>query len=241
LNQETGDWERDKVLQRPDGRPDLYIQNPAWGEIYLVSNSNLINYQGYVFEIIRRQYRSWEMQASYTWSKAKGDGEDFNQALGDDRSLLEDEKGYQSYDQRHVVKVNATTITPWGFRLGGAITWQSGLPYSLLNQKLAYDAIPPTLADYGGGSTRSRQQYVTGRRNDQRNVPYWNVDMKLTKEMNVGRGLNLQFSAEVFNLLNDGTYMVYNPQTETGQQINGRNVSVRRFGRQWQLGVKMAF
>ena len=45
----------------------------------------------YVLELVRRQYRSWEMQASYTWSEAKGDGEDFNQALGNDRSLLEDE------------------------------------------------------------------------------------------------------------------------------------------------------
>ena len=43
---------------------------------------------------------------------ARGDGEDFFQSLGDDRSLLEDEVGFQSNDRRHVVKLNATTITP---------------------------------------------------------------------------------------------------------------------------------
>jgi len=237
----TGALDKDKRLERPDGVPDLYVQNPGWGEMYLVGNFNSIDYTGYVLELIRRQYRSWEMQASYTWSEAKGDGEDFNQALGDDRSLLEDEKGYQSYDQRHVVKVNATTITPWGFRLGGAVTWQSGLPYSLINQKLSFDAVPPTMLSLGGGSVRVRQVYETSQRNDQRNKSYWNVDMKFTKEMNVGRGLNMQFSAEVFNLLNDGTYMVYNPLFESGQQINGENVAIRRFGRRWQVGVKMAF
>ena len=232
----------DTRLERPDGVPDLYVQNPGWGDMFLVSNFNSIDYQAYVFELVRRQYRSWEMQASYTWSEAKGDGEDFNQALGDDRSLLEDEKGFQSYDQRHVVKVNATTITPWGFRLGGAVTWQSGLPYSLIDQKLAFDARPPVLLNQGidarpgrGSSTRPAQ------RNDQRNASYWNVDLKFTKEMNVGRGLNLQFSAEVFNLLNDGTYLICNPLSESGQQINGNNDGDPPLRAAWQVGFKMAF
>ena len=49
----------------------------------------------------------------------------------------------------------------------------------------------------------------------------------------------MQLSAEVFNLLNDGTYQVW--VGGAGQQINGNNIAIRRFGRQWQLGVKMAF
>jgi hypothetical protein len=233
---------RENRLERPDGIPDLYVQNPAWGDIFLVGNLNSIDYEAMVLELVRRQYRSWELQASYTFSKAKGDGEDFNQALGDDRSLLDDEAGFQSYDQRHVVKVNATTITPWGFRLGGAVTWQSGLPYSLLIQKLAFDSIPPQYQTLGAGNpARVRQQYETGQRNDQRNDSYWNFDLKFTKEMNLGRGLNMQISLELFNMLNDGTYLVYDPLFDSGRQINGTNIAVRRFGRQWQVGFKLAF
>jgi len=228
-------------LERPDGIPDLYLQNPGWGDIYLVGNFNIIDYDGVVLALTRRQYRSWEMQASYTWSKATGDGEDFQQLLGDDRSLLQDEAGYQSYDQRHVVKINATTITPWGFRLGTAISWESGLPYSLLAQELSFDQILPQLANAGGNIGRVRRTYLTGQRNDQRNQSYYNVDVKFTKEMNLGRGLNVQVSAEVFNLLNDGTLLIYNPLNKTGQQINGNNIDVRRFGRSWQLGFKLAF
>ena len=66
-----------------------------------------------VLELVRRQYRSWEMNASYTWSEATGDGEDFFQELGDDPTLRENQFGFQSYDQRHVVKLNAMSITPW--------------------------------------------------------------------------------------------------------------------------------
>ena len=228
-------------LEEPDGTPDLYLQNPGWGDIFLVGNFNKIDYDGYVLALTRRQYRSWEMQASYTYSKATGDGEDFAQQLGDDRSLLQDEVGYQSYDQRHVVKVNATTITPWGFRLGASVSWESGLPYSVLAQELSFDQVHPSLANAGGNVGRVRRTYLTGSRNDQRNDSYYNVDAKFTKEMNLGRGLNMQVSAEVFNLLNDGTVLIYNPLNQSGQQINGTNVDIRRFGRSWQLGFKLAF
>jgi hypothetical protein len=51
----------------------------------------------------------------------------------------------------------------------------------------------------------------------------------------------MQISAEVFNLLNDGTTIVWDQALESGQQINGRNNQFNRFGRQWQLGLKLAF
>jgi len=230
------------VLDLPDGTPDLYLQNPGWGDIYLVSNINEIDYEALVLELIRRQYRNWQMQASYTWSQAFGNGEDFQQNLGDDRSLVEDEQGFQSYDQRHVVKVNATTITPWGFRLGTAVSWQSGLPYSVVLRSPAFDAIPPTYGTLDGrGGVRIRSTYPSGTRNDERNESYWNIDANFIKEFTFGRNLNMQLSVEVFNLLNDGTYQIYNPAIELGEQINGTNTAIRRFGRRWQLGVKFAF
>jgi len=231
-----------QILQAPDGIADLYVQNPGWGDIYLVGNINKIDYEAFVLEMIRRQYRNWEMQASYTWSTAQGDGEDFSQPLGNDRSLIKDEQGYQAYDQRHVLKVNATTITPWGFRLGTAISWQSGLPYSVLLRKPAYDAVPPAYQTLGAdGSVRTRTTYPSESRNDQRNDSYWNIDVKFTKEFMIGRQLNMQFTVEMFNLLNDGTYLIFDPVSETGEQVNGNNTSIRRFGRQWQVGIKLAF
>ena len=59
--------------------------------------------------------------------------------------------------------------------------------------------------------------------------------------MNLGRGMNIQLSAEIFNVLNDNTYKVFSPAVEAGFQINGVDTFQREFGRQWQLGMKLAF
>jgi len=228
-------------LQFPDGKPDLFIRNPFWGGVFEIGNNNEFDYEALVLEFVRRQYRNWEMNASYTWSESKGDGEDFFQELGDDPSLNTDIRGFQSYDQRHVVKLNATTITPWGVRLGTAVTWQSGLPYSILNDGLSDDTLPPSTSIFSSPGARLRQVYPTGVRNDQRNRSFWNVDLQATKEIRVSRRFNLQISAEVFNVLNDGTYQIYNPFFEAGQRVNGVNEAQRRFGRHWQVGMKASF
>ncbi len=62
----------ERKIEKPDGILDLYTQNPAAARCYLVGNFNEIDYEAFVLELIRRQYRSWEMQASYTWSQAFG-------------------------------------------------------------------------------------------------------------------------------------------------------------------------
>jgi len=228
-------------VTRPDGIPDLYVLNPAWGHIYKIGNYNAAKYDGVILEFVRRQYKNWQMEASYTWSRAVGDGEDFNLALGNDRSLLSDEYGYQSYDRTHSVKINATAITLWGFRLGGAVQWQSGLPYSLLTNTTSPSAAPPQYNSIAQTFFTTRITYPTRQRNDQRNRSYWNVDAKLVKEMNLPKGMNLQLTAEIFNLLNDNVYIIYNPYLGYGQQLNGANDAYRRFGRQYQLGMRLAF
>jgi hypothetical protein len=229
-------------LQLPDGITDLYVQNPAFGRIDFLGNVNSADYQGMVVELTRRQYRSWEMTGSYTWSIARGNGEDFDQFIGLDQSLLDREFGFQSNDQRHVLKAIASTITPWGFRLGSVIQWQSGLPWSVLLAKFSFDQAPEAYSGLGSyNPSRQRWTYPTGTRNDQRNSSYWTMDLKLTKEMNLSRGMNLQVSAEVFNVLNEGTYQVYIPGQEMGYQVNGANNARNLFGRSWQLGMKLAF
>jgi len=229
------------MLHGPDGYLDTYTHNVGWGSIYMVGNLNDAVYRGLQLELVRRQYRNWQMNASYTWSKAVGNGESWNSFLGDDRTTRDAEYGYLSYDVRHALKVNATTITPWGFRAGTAISWQSGLPYSILEQKPTADSAPPTMLDLGDPEPRARLRYPTGQRNDQRNRAYWNFDVKLDKEMNLGKGMNLQVALDIFNLLNDRTYQVWNPFSELGDQLNGYNDGYIRVGRTYQLSMKLSF
>ena len=190
---------------------------------------------------MRRQYKNWQMQASYTWSKAYGQAEDFNLALGDDRSTLQDEVGYLSFDRRNSLKVNATCLTPWGFRLGGTARWESGLPYSLIYRRASESNSLPLYSGFTQPFTSVRTRYLTSQRNDQRNPSAWNFDAKFVKEINLPKGMNLQLDAEIFNLLNEDTYSVYNTFTKSGQQVNGTNDATRRFGRTYQVGMRLAF
>jgi len=59
--------------------------------------------------------------------------------------------------------------------------------------------------------------------------------------MNLPKGMNLQLTAEIFNLLNDNAYIIYDPFLSYGQQLNGANDAYRRFGRQYQIGMRLAF
>jgi hypothetical protein len=229
------------AMHRPDGYLDTYTHNIAWGSIYMVSSDNTGDYGGWVLEVVRRQYRNWQMNASYTFSRAIGDAESWNSFLGDDRTTRDNERGYMSYDVRHSVKVNATTITPWGFRLGTAFSWESGLPYSILQQKLAQDSAPPGLIELQPPDPRARLRYPTRQRNDMRNSPFWNFDVKLDKEMNLGKGMNLQTAVDIFNLMNDRKYMIYDQFAETGYQLNGVNAGTTRIGRTYQLSMKLSF
>jgi hypothetical protein len=100
---------------------------------------------------------------------------------------------------------------------------------------------PPQYGDFDREYNSPRISYPTHQRNDQRNRSYWNVDAKLVKEMNLPKGMNLQMTAEIFNLLNTDTYIVYSDAADAGFQINGQDASQRRFGRRYQLGVRLAF
>ncbi len=228
-------------LHRPDGYLDNYVYNPGWGSVFEVGNSNSTRYKAFVLEVVRRQYRNWQFSGSYTYSRAVGDAEDFLSSLGNDRTLLDSERGYLSYDQRHVVKVSGTTITPWGFRLGATASWMTGLPYSLLDLGSSIDSAPPPYYGLVTTEQRPRYRYVNNRRNDQRNPPYWNFNVKLDKEMNFRNGMNVQLSAEIFNLFNDRQYIVYNPFLGYGQQVNGKNEAFRTLGRQYQIAARIAF
>jgi len=228
-------------VHRPDGFADTYLYNPGWGSVYRVGNFNSAHYDGLVVDLVRRQFRNWQMEASYTLSRAVGDAEEWQSPLGDDRTVLENERGYLSYDQRHVVKVNATTVTPWGFRFGTAARWMTGLPYSRIISDTALDSVPPQYPGVSSNQQRARLRYVSGRRNDQRNSPALNIDLKLDKEINLGRGQNLQVTAEVFNLLNDRYYEIYNAAQGWGRQVNGVNEAHLTLGRRYQVGLRLAF
>lgn len=246
------------IIGAPDGRPDLVSVSPFFSNIFVVGNRNDSEYEAYILELTRRFYQNWEFQGSYVYSKAVGDAEDFFQALGDDVTNAEDEKGYLAYDQRHIVRLNGRMFVPrWGgFRLGGAFIYQTGLPYSIVETRDVLDF--PTLLNQGASGTvygppaffqvsTSRTFFPTGRRNDQRNKPTWTLNTNIQKEFSI-RNVRATFQFDIFNLLGDDTLQIFlvrrirSFDAATGEQITvDFPVAGRRLGRQFQLGFKVNF
>ena len=81
---------------------------------------------------------------------------------------------------------------------------------------------------------RVRLRYESGQRNDLRNESWWNIDLHMAKEFRIGRKTELQLTLDVFNLLNDDSLTII-------ETVEGQNSSVRRFGRQFQVGFRVAF
>ncbi len=237
-----------------DGIADLELWSPAFSNIYDIDNNNYATYQAFILEVERRFFQNWEARMSYTWSQSYGQAEDFNLGLGDDPTTLDDEAGPLSTDQRHVVKFNGRVFVPYwgGFRLGSSISYETGLPYSLIQQRTVLD-FPTDLTGGVGPSpvivwyTTPRTVYPTGQRNSFRNSPFWDLNVNFQKEFPI-RSATATFQLDVFNLLNDNTEIieaiVRNEQQDpvTNQTRNIETpIATSRFGRQFQVAFKLNF
>ncbi|RMF71701.1 MAG: hypothetical protein D6738_13365 [Acidobacteria bacterium] len=240
---------RNVPIEIPDGLADLEVITPAFNSIYLVGNFNSSRYRAYILELTRRFYRNWEFTASYTWSESFGQAEDFDQVLGDDRTNIADERGPLATDQRHVVKLAGRVFVPrfGGFRLGGRLTYESGLPFSVFFQRPVID-FPSDLT--GGAGPRIPTRYAalrtvfpTGQRNDRRNAHLWTLDLNAQKQFELGR-VRATVQIDVFNALNDDTQLVtslFTPSSPVEGGFSGTPAATRRFGRRWQLAVRLNF
>ena len=60
-----------------DGKPDLFIHNFFFNQILRVGNVNEARYKAIELQLTKRLSRKWQMDGSYTYSRALGDAEDF--------------------------------------------------------------------------------------------------------------------------------------------------------------------
>ncbi len=216
----------------PDGFPDLYSLNPFFGGIFFLGNVNISDYKAVVLSLVKRLHRNWQFDASYTWSEAVGNAEAFDDFfLGNDTSQIEHEFGFLDYDQRHVVKFSAIAHLPKQMRFGTRITWESGLPFSLLRRDFTFDNFAnPTF----------RQIFPTAQRNDQRNNGRWSFDVNIAKDFSIGQNVRAGVDFAILNLLNSDDLEIGNINDAfTSFQLVDE--TSRRFGRRFQIGFTMHF
>lgn len=220
-----------------DGRPDLFIENFFLNRVFRLGNFNSQSYRGLEMEMIKRLSRKWQMQASYTYSRSMGDAESFLAESGDDPSLTEFESGFLDYDQRHVVKINAIAYLPGEWRLGGTAQWASGLPYSVVDEFDALDNVGYSQSRRRFGYVDALGDFNTERRNDHRNHAAYNFNARTEKSFVLGKASASAFF-EVFNLLNSDDLRIY---TLNVGRSSLQADEERRFGRRFQIGIRVDF
>ncbi len=235
----------------PDGRPDLYIQNFFFNEVLRVGNFNQARYHAIELEVLRRLSRRWQLQASYTYSRAVGSAEDFQSRLGNDPSTVALEFGYLDFDQRHVVKVNAMMFLPSDWQVGVSASWSSGLPYSVISRFFSVDNVGYQQFRTLYGFTEdgpTGPQFHPLRRNARRNAPAYDLNLHARRAFVWGHTSGSVF-LEVFNLLNADDLRIFSYDPTRSDRLTQADLSTqalqldaqRRFGRRFQVGVQFQF
>ncbi|HYV17730.1 MAG TPA: carboxypeptidase regulatory-like domain-containing protein [Verrucomicrobiae bacterium] len=250
---DVGTAEEPNIVISPDGKPDLFVRNPFFNQVLRVGNTNTSAYGAIEVELRRRMARRWQMQGSYTYSRAQGAAEDFQSRLGNDPSTVESEYGYLDFDQRHVVKLNAGFFLPGDWQIGVGSQWASGLPYSIVSRFFALDDVGYQQFRTRYGFTENVNgdlEFQTMSRNSERNESTLNIDTSARKNFVWGR-TTWAVSLEVFNLLNSDDLRVYSyePSRTTGFDAGGATLiatplqldAERRFGRRFQVGFQFNF
>jgi hypothetical protein len=156
------------------------------------------------------------------------------------------EKGPATHDQRNRLVVSALYQFPWQIQLSTIITAASGRPYTPL-------AGTDRNGDADGGafpSDRARtdpaNQATAVKRNSETMKGQFNVDTRLAKKFEFGRGLGFEAIIDVFNLLDRDNYTeinnIFGPGAFPGTPLPTYGVyEVALPGRQIQLAAKITF
>ncbi|HEV2962868.1 MAG TPA: carboxypeptidase regulatory-like domain-containing protein [Candidatus Angelobacter sp.] len=247
--------------------PTLCFANPLLlqNDIYSSQGSSL--YEGGILEIKKRFNNYFTLMGNYTLSKAFDTATDFNSDFGPaDQTNLAAERALSTFDQRHKVVVAAVLDSPWrggkdadmahrifsGFQLAPIIRYNSGHPFNLL---------AGTNVNNDRHSTNDRP--IGAARNTGLGPDYFDVDMRLTKQIRVNEKASVQFMVEGFNLFNRTNFGAVNnvvgpnfglPTSAGGSGFTTFNVSGSNVGpsqplgftsalprRQLQFGARLAF
>jgi hypothetical protein len=143
-------------------------------------------------ELTKRFSQKFSLNANYTLSKATDDVTDFNSDFeAADQTNLRAERARSSFDQRHKFVAYAVWSAPGKVELSPIFRANSGRPFNLLvGADLNQDRHDTTDRPPGAG------------RNTGIGPAFAAVDLRISREFNLGEHRRLQLTVEAFNLLN---------------------------------------
>jgi len=216
---------------------DLYDSynrpNSQFGRLQELVASGEMEYYGFT-ALLKSRIENFNIQASYTWSRAKDD--DSNERSSGGNTYTEQfnpaaDWGLSDYDRTHRLVASVVWNAPLGINVNGIVTFMSGRPYSAnwgydLNGDRQNDRAAP-----GSGGT----QWVE--RNTYRMNSYKDVDLRISKIFTVDR-FRIEGIFEAFNLFNwESVTSVY----DTSRYSSFGYPSSYQSSRRLQIGARLRF
>jgi hypothetical protein len=170
----------------------LVVQNNQYSsEAYAV-------YEGGILEIKKRFSDHFTLFGNYTYSKAIDTSTDFNSDYGpQDPTNINLDRSLSEFDERNKVVIAGVIDSPWkqpilsGFQLSPIFSYHSGHPFNLLAG-----------GEVNGDNHTTNERPIGAPRGTGLGPSYYNLDARLTWQHKIGEKLNVQFTAEGFNLPN---------------------------------------
>jgi hypothetical protein len=249
-----------------DGLTQSLRPNPSLGVVNTLETAANSNYNSLQLSLQARLGKL-TMRNAYTWSKFIDEVSDFpNSNTGLDRGILAlDENNWRlnravsDFNLAHVFTSAYTYELPWGFRLQGLLSMQSGRPFTLYsgtdspfgsnNNRLM--AIPEALS-FNSSAQRAitvnpalRSQLTPARgtfgslgRNTLTSDSQLGLSIGLHKSFVITERTRLEFRAETFNLTNT---VNYNPADSVLTSPNFGQALTAGDPRQTQLALRFSF
>ena len=206
---------------------------PLLGSVRNEESIGRSRYDGMNISYRQRGFHRVDLIANYTLARAVGydqDGGSFRYYPRDPlKPLSPFEFGPASNDERHHATIAGTVNLPWGMSFSPILQAGSARPYlvtssfnelnlgggSSAGALVVPNSDPTNLTAMAGSSGAAKlaavQCYYSGNchvvsYNSLRGDPYFNMDVRLAKNIKLGEGRNLQLAFQGFNLFNHANY-----------------------------------
>jgi hypothetical protein len=191
------------------------------------------HYDGVNFSYRQRMWRHFSLNANYTlaWAYSYGGGgSSFRNYPKDPANpFAPSEWGPNPNDERHHVTISGIWELPWGLQLSPILQFGSARPYDLTNSSntinvgggsavgvIVPNDDPTNFFAFAGDNTGARNCYYGLNGVSQscrfadydplRGDPFFQLDLRLAKNIKIGERLNLQVVGQAFNLTNRANY-----------------------------------
>jgi hypothetical protein len=233
------------------GRPD-----PNYGQVQWQDSTGRSDYLALSTGLTRRFRDNFQFNVSHTFMFYNHDnhlGSYSFTTFGDNQFDIDGDWARSSNFQRNTLRVSGIYHFPWALNLSAAYFYGSGayssttiagLPFgkpgtNRLNGGAPITVRPEALDRYEGPEMIGRLE--TTPRNALRGLPLHKVDLRLSKEIRLGR-VRVTGIAEVFNLFNHANFGAYNGQVNSTTFSDVRqNTGKAYVARSGQFGFRVAF